>query len=551
MRNIIGCYSIPDNSDSSYPSLIHDHSICIFENGKIKNYLHTERLTRKKYDAGLNKIFAKVARELKIIPSKGNLFVFVDHEIGRASISSDGQIRLEAAPSEYLQVNPEEARLYWFGERPEAMVINHELAHLYSCVPFYGMFKENSLLVHFDGGASLSNFSAWTYTRGKINLHEAGYSLTWLSSLFNANALVFAMVGAKKHEQNSVPGKFMGLEAYGSYSKKIENWLRAHDFFKDIWTSKKMFFRSLHENFNIKLEHISLKTPIIMDIAATIHEIFVMESCKVFERLVKETNTGYLYFTGGSALNIKLTRRLVEMGIFKDIFIPPCTNDSGLSIGAAVAGAIHLGQEVPVASPYLNNYGLPGYDEFNYSDSDVGEHAVKIKNGEIIGLCNGFGEVGPRALGNRSIVARADNKALAKKISQHCKGREWYRPIAPVILERNLKRFTNSDSAPQLARYMLIEFNLSELGRKEMAGCAHVDGTARIQVIPSRETNPYLYDLLDKLEKEYNIYALINTSFNAKGEPIVHTHEQAVLSASRMGLDGVVLNGKFKKTPEI
>lgn len=546
MTRIIGGYSIPDISPGDYPALVHDHNLAVIQNGSIQNYIHLERISRKKYDASYSRHIDEHARNLALIPANDTVFVFADHEIGRGFFSASGQIRLEANWSKGLKNTLEPARLYWFGEWPEAYVINHELAHLYSCIPFYGMFKENSLLVHFDGGASQSNFSAWTYKNGKIKLKEAHYKLKWLSGLFNANALVFSIIGAKKSEQNAVPGKFMGLEAFGNYRVEIEKWLKEEDFFKDCWASKKELFKSIKDNFGLEFRHIDNRNEFFRDIAATIHAVFIRESLNVFEQLKKETGAAYLYYAGGTALNIKLNRSLLLTRWFKEVYIPPCTNDSGLAIGAAVAGALHKNHKLENCSPYLNNFRLNA-KTFEYSEKDIKEVANEIVKGRVLAICNGFGEAGPRALGNRSIIARADDTNLARKISREYKKREWYRPIAPVVLERNLYQLTGELEAPEIAKFMLTEFSISDVAKPAISGCVHSDGTARIQVIKTKDFNPYLYALLDYLDREYQLKALINTSFNQQGEPIVHTVNDARKSAEAMNLDGLIVNGKLEK----
>jgi carbamoyltransferase len=398
MANIVGCYSIPDVNDNSYPELVHDHNITILNEGKLIRFLHLERFSRIKYDSGLNNYFESIARELKLIPAKDTVFVFVDHEIGRSFISKTGKIRVETSINDKLSLEPERARLYWFGEWPEAYVINHELAHLYSCIPFYGNFKNKSILVHFDGGASQSNFSAWRYDNGKLKMIEAHYQYKWLSSLFNANALVFAIVNTKKREQNAVPGKFMGLEAYGSYSADIEKWLKENNFFSDIWGSKDTFFKSVKKKFNISLSAIDNKNQLIQNIAATVHEIFIREMLEVFKRLKLETSAEYLYYSGGSALNIKLNAKLIKENLFHEIYIPPCTNDSGLSLGAAAAVSMIKGISVEKVSPYLNNFQIIHTESFT-DKNDIKHAADLLARGGIVGICNGYGEAGPRALG--------------------------------------------------------------------------------------------------------------------------------------------------------
>ena len=547
MSTIIGLYGIPDLSNDEYPFLVHDHNITVFENGNIKNYLHLERFTRKKFDAGMPGMITDISRTLGLIPANESIFIFVDHEIGRAFLSDDKQVRFEAPFSEKLSVAPEKARLYWYGNYPEAYIINHELAHIYSCVPFFGDFKENSLAIHFDGGASRSNFSAWTHKEGKLKLLEANYDYKWLSGLFNANALVFAMVNTKKKEQNSVPGKFMGLEAYGNYNREIEKWLIENDFFSSIWSSKSTFFKQAGKKFGVTLKHIDNKSPFIQDIAATIHEIFIREMMKVFTKLAKKSCADYLYYSGGSALNIKLNAAILRSGLFKEVFIPPCTNDSGLSLGAIAALCDMKGIPIKTVTPYLNNFAkkMPEVSDINFSS--INKIGDLIAENAVLGICNGDGEVGPRALGNRSIIARADSKQLVRKISIECKQREWYRPVAPIMLEKNAKYFTGHMHFEPISELMITEYKILPEKIQELEGCVHIDGTSRIQVLRSAEQNKFMFELLSYLDEKHKIKALINTSFNRKGEPIVQTTDQAFEAATAMKLDGVVLNGELKE----
>ncbi len=543
MQTIVSIYGIPDSSDNNYPSLVHDHNLCVSIDGKPTVYLQTERLTRNKYDSSLPKLLENVLRQLKLLSDSNVSYIFVDNELGRAFITNQGSFRFEGPLNKELTTDIESGNLFSFGSKSDAFVINHELAHIFSTVPFYNHFKEGSLLVHFDGGASKSNFSAWTYKNNKITLIEAHYKYKWLSSLFNSNALVFSIVQEKKQNQNAVPGKFMGLEAYGAYKSELDHWLRHNNFFEDCWKNKKRFFSAAKSDFNVDLQHVDNKNPFIQDMAATIHEIFLQESLSVFRRLQEQTKTDFLYYSGGTALNIKLNTRLLNSDLFKEIYIPPCCNDSGLSLGAATAYAFSMKKSIPQLSPYLNNFGLSP-TEVIFSGDDIQKAAEFILQNKVIATCNGAGEVGPRALGNRSILARADRKGLAKKISLDIKKREWYRPVAPVMLSKYFEYFTGVKNWPSISKYMLAEFRI-ENHHNEILGCIHADQTARIQILHKRNENPFLFDLLTVLSEQYGIKALINTSFNRQGDPIVHTPEQAINSAKEMNLDGLVLNGKF------
>ncbi len=538
----LAIYGIQDRFDYRFPFYVHDHNLCIMEDGKVREFLQLERISRQKRDNRLHEKLYSILKEKKLLSEEFDL-VFVDNVVGRTFLTPRGDARFEAPLNSGLATYPEEGRCWWFGRENRAWALNHELAHVFSCLPFFGNFRENSLLVHFDGGASNSNFSAWTFKNGQIHLCEYHWKLKKLSSLFNANALVFAVIGARLADQNAVPGKMMGLAGHGTYRPELEEWLSKHDYFGNIWGRKSVFFREAKKAFNIEIKSFDQKSPFIQDVVATLHRIFVNETVRVFRRLKEQTGCEYLYYTGGCALNIVTNAELVKSGLFTDIFIPPCTEDSGLALGAAAFVEWIKHGEIKQHSPYLNNWNLET-EAFRYSKEDIKNCARVLAKGGVIGICNGYGEAGPRALGNRSLLCLADSRELGRKVSMQHKGREWYRPVAPVMLEKNSCWFTGLETIHHLSKYMLLDFPVLPEKQSELEGAVHTDGTARIQTVFSREENPYLWDLLSYLDKNYHVKALINTSFNSRGKPIVHTGDDALHAARDMGIDGVVINGK-------
>ncbi len=540
----LAIYGIKDIKNSGYPVFAHDHNISFFDKGRILKYVQLERVTRKKYDNLFDKEIHDLLKSEKLIDKDFDI-VFVDNIIGRAFISSDGEIRFEAPLNNDLTNSLEKGKCWWYGKERNAYVLNHELAHIYSCLPFFGNFKENSLLIHFDGGASLSNFSTWIYKNNSLKKFQHHWDLKYLSSLFNANALAFAIIGAKEFDQHSVPGKLMGFASYGEYSVELENWLIENDYFQNIWGKKSIFFEKTKKDWNIELNSFDQHNSFLQNIAATFQYIFQRDFIKKIEELQVKTSTNYLYLSGGSALNILANTEIISKEIFKEVYIPPCTNDSGLSLGAGAFMEHMKHGKVKIHSPYLNNWNLKEI-LVKYRNDDISEVVNQLIKGKVIAICNGLGESGPRALGNRSILALANSKKLAKKVSEEHKKREWYRPVAPIMLEKNAKYYTGLDEIHHLSKYMLLDFKVLENKMKEIEGVVHVDGTSRIQTIFIREENPYMFDLLKELDQKYEKKALINTSFNIKGEPIVHSIKDALRSARNMRLDGVVINGKLQ-----
>ncbi len=539
-RVTLGIYGIQDRMDTLYPQYVHDHNITIAEKGEIKNFLQLERITRNKRD---NKLYIHLPQIIKDSNNVATDFdvVFVDNIVGRSFISSNGQIRFEAPLNFKLTKEHEKGKLWWFNRELDGYILNHELAHIFSCLPFYGEFEENSLLVHFDGGASLSNFSAWIYRMGKIIPVEHHWELKHFTSLYNANALTFGIIGAGIEDQNSVPGKLMGYAALGNYNEDIDFWLRQNNWFENIWSKRSVFFEKAKSEFNIDLKSFDQRNTFLQDIAATIQELFMRETLLKLDDLNTLTGCKNLYYTGGCALNIHTNSAIVDSSIFEKVFIPPCTEDSGLSLGAASYLEWKKGNQIKKGSPYLNNWGIEDY-KIDYTAEDIQSVAQKLAEGNVIAVCNGFGEAGPRSLGNRCILA-LPTKAMANKVSIEHKQREWYRPVAPIMLEKNAKYYTKTNSINQLTKYMLLDVKIPDDRQTEIPGVIHSNGTARIQTIFSRTDNPYMFDLLSVLDENYNVKALINTSFNSKGESIVHTAEDAIFSAKKMGINNVVLNG--------
>lgn len=539
----LGIYGIQDHFDTELPQMVHDHNLALLNQGTVEKFLQLERITGIKRDNKLYQHLTSLVTEANWVDRETDV-VFVDHMVGRSFISSNGQIRFEAPLTKRLTKDWEEGRLWWFNREINGYILNHELAHVFSCLPFFGDFKENSLLIHFDGGASLSNFSAWMYRMGKIIPVEHHWELKHLTALYNANALTFGIIGAKIQDQNSVPGKLMGYAALGTYNENIEFWLRQNNWFEEAWGNRSIFFERAKADFKIDLNSFDQHNTFLQDVVATIQDVFMRETLMKIDDVNTLSNCKHLYYTGGCALNIHTNSALIESRLFENIYIPPCSEDSGLALGAAAYGEWKKEHTFNPQSMFLNNWGIEDYD-FIYSPEAIYEVAKLLTEGKVVGVCNGFGEAGPRALGNRSILA-LPTKALARKVSSEHKKREWYRPVAPVMLEKNAKYFTGLATVHPLSRFMLLDFTIKPERQSEIEGVIHANGTARIQTLFNKEDNPFLFDLLTLLDEQYNVRALINTSFNQQGRPIVHTVIDAIKSGREMGIDAVVLNGKLQ-----
>lgn len=549
-RPTLAIYGIKDRNRLEYPAYTHDHNLCLMQGGKILQYLQLERYTRRKYDNRLDEFLEELVESNQLqLPNEFD-FVSVNSFVGSSFHSKTGKFRFEAVNSKTLVEGLENAFGYyqykdWEGRELNAYNCTQELAHIGSCLPFFGNFKENSLLIHFDGASSVSNFSAFHHKNGKLNLIEFGWDLKFIANFFNDNAFTFKILGARPGEHCSVPGKLMGYACLGKYDEKIESWLKTNSYFKENWSDAEAILHSINSEFGRSFSTFDNRDAFFQDVAATLQCIFEREIINKVQNIQKNVKANYLYYTGGCALNIVTNTKLIKRNLFKDVFIPPCCNDSGLSIGAAAFAEWQKGNNILTHSAYLNSVGI------NYTSNPITEEVIH-KTAEIllakgvVGICNGNGEVGPRALGNRSLIALANDKSISKRLSMEVKKREWYRPVAPIMLH-NVAQQVVSEPINHLSKYMLLDFEIKREYANELAGVIHGNNTARIQTISNEGENPFMFKLLEYLYAKHGILGLINTSFNEQGEPIVHTPEMAVQSARRMSLNGLIINNQLHK----
>lgn len=545
MKPTVAIYGIKDRNLYENPGFTHDHNLCIMENGQVIQYLHLERYTRRKYDNRLDEFIEHLVSDKTIDLPPDFDFVSVNSFVGSAFLSKNGRFRFEAAPNKRLTTPLQPANCWietehWQGKKVKAYNMSQEWAHIFSNLPFCSDLKDNSLLIHFDGGASLSNFSAFWYRKKQIQKIEAHWKLAHLSKFFNDNALTFAILGAQPGEHCSVAGKLMGYAALGTYKTEIAQWLKTNRYFKDIWKTPNVFFESVQKKFGIFLNDFDTRNPFLQDVAAVFQVEFEKQLLAKITELKHKTQATYLYYSGGCALNIIANTQIVQNNLFEEVFIPPCCNDSGLSLGAAAFLEWQKHGKIELHSPYLNNVGL-AQSTSNPTVETIKQVAKLLLEHKIIGICNDFGEIGPRALGNRSIIALANCDKLSQKVSMDCKKREWFRPIAPIMLLKNAEIVTEQKVLHHLSRFMLLDFKIKPSYQADLKGVMHQNQTARIQTLAFESENPFMYRLLSHLDESFGIKALINTSFNSQ-EPIVHTHKQAFASAQKMNLDAVLMN---------
>jgi carbamoyltransferase len=269
-------------------------------------------------------------------------------------------------------------------------------------------------------------------------------------------------------------------------------------------------------------------------------------------RLLHEcTKEDYLVIAGGVALNSVANGRLVRESGFKDLYVMPAAGDNGTAIGAAFyvynsllgnpRGYVH--DDPFVGNQYSNESIKKLLDEFKITYQYLPDEELEIatakllQEGHIIGWFQGRMEIGPRALGNRSILANPTLKNMKDKINAQVKHREPFRPFAPACPIEDTPRFFEQNVADP---FMLKVCNVLPDKQAVIPAVTHVDGTARLQTV-HKETNPRFYRLLKEFEKLSGVPVLLNTSFNVMGEPIVESPIDAVRCFYTTGLDYLIL----------
>ena len=534
MNPILGFYGIQDQSGFDYPVETHDHAICRIEDGCVVRHIALERWTRRKHDNQLHAHVEKLAELGFFSAGESPIVACADSFSGRAFISSNGRWRVEASPFDPLSEQPIRARGCILSKEIEAWIVPHELSHIGSSLPFLGRWSDDTLLIHYDGAASQSCCSAWLWRNGQLKLLHFGWDLFAAVSEYGTNELAMAMLGHGWHNFLSVPGKLMGLAAWGCPDPEVRNWLDRHNWFVRLQKEERDFAHAARTELGW-LGEFHPDDQLIRTVAACFQQRFEESVLAFVGKFRESTGARRLVLTGGGAHNLPTNQLISDQLGFEDVFVPPCAGDDGLALGAAsIAYFLRYGA-LSVHSPFLNNLGTVPLAEQPLDV--VNRIADAIAEGRIVGTCLGAAELGPRALGHRSLLVRPTTED-ARRLSVARKQREPWRPVAPLILAELADRFfEGSPSTSALARYMLGRFPARDVTRLAAPGVVHADGTARVQVVDeSPELRP-LRALLTTLYERYQIPCVVNTSFNCRGEPIVQTLDQARESGRQLGID--------------
>lgn len=583
-------------------ALYHDSAATLVCDGNIIAAAQEERFTRKKHDAGLPKNALNYCLEAgKITPKDLDYVVFYDDPLLTLDRYMKNILALGEKSSDMIRANYHNmfSKRLWIHElikdalgltewgKTKFYVLKHHLSHAASA--FYPSPFESALIFTLDGVGEWTTLSLGVGYGSKIELKE---EIRYPHSLGLFYSAFTYFCGFKV---NSGDYKFMGLAPYGQprYYDTIRNHIvevkadgsfRLNlDYFdyqngRAMINEKKMteLFgggRRIPESTITKRE---------MDIAASV-QLVVEEIILKIAQHAKERSWGKnlenLVLAGGVALNCVANGRLLRSKEFKNIWVQPAAGDAGGSLGAAlymyynVLGNHRTADEVhdKQCGSYLGpNFGCDQIKNFlvkneypHHFIENMPETVAKLLDSQnVIGLFQGRMEFGPRALGNRSIIADPRSAEMQSRLNLKIKFRESFRPFAPSVLRERLtdyfeieqdspymlfcagvqkKRRLSFDLQDMLTHFQMDMLPVVKSGRSDIPAVTHVDYSARIQSVDGTE-NPRYYAIIKAFEKLTGCGVIVNTSFNVRGEPIVCTPEDAYRCFMRSDMDILIMD---------
>jgi len=554
----------------------HDSAAALLKDGHVIAAVEEERFSRKKFDDSFpKKAIEWCLEETKIKPSQIDSVAFYDKPVLKFERLLDNYIAV--APRglfSFLDVIPKwlhkrlwvknEIKNTLKGFKGKIIFPEHHMSH--AAHTFYTSPFEESAILTIDG---VGEWSTTSLGYAKNNLIKITNDIRWPHSLGLFYSAFTYFLGFKVNEGEY---KLMGLSAYGTpkyYDLILDKLIDVKDdgsmrldmkYFAFTY-DKVMTNDKFAELFGISPKTKDEKTlQIHFDIGASAQKVLEDVILKMANHVYEKTKMKNLCIGGGVALNGVANYRVLRDGPFDNVHIPPSPGDAGSAVGAAQYlyyiyhknsriieknTAKLIRENVYVGPSYSDEQITQFLDSENISyekfdrESLLKKTAQLIADGNIVGWYQGKMEWGPRALGNRSILADPRKADMKDILNAKIKHRESFRPFAPSILEEHTLDYFDIDVP---SPYMLMVVPVKK--PKDIPAVTHVDGTGRLQTI-SKEANPLYYDLINEFYKITAIPVIINTSMNVMGEPIVNTPEEAYQMIVKTDMDYIVMGNNL------
>lgn len=418
--------------------------------------------------------------------------------------------------------------------KEKIIFVNHHLSHAASAFFASGYDEANILSLDGSGGGESGILAVGRGT--EINILKTVTNRGSWGLLYES---VTELLGFRRH---SGEGKTMGLAAY---AQPEPSGLPVVDWDGDIPVidpqKRKEFLGGLkmrQPSEPLTKEHEQL--------AANLQYTLEKAGERMTQWLYEQTGIRSLCLAGGSALNCSMNGKLALLPWIDDIFIQPAAHDAGTALGAALYVHAQVTKQRPnwvmehaYWGPEYSNEeietALRGFTGIQYHKSDdvFSETAAFLAEGKIVGWFQGRLEVGPRALGNRSILGHPSIPEMKDNINKKVKNREPWRPFAPSVLAESVGRYIEA-AIP--SPYMILAFDTKPEATAEIISATHVDGTCRPQTV-HQHTNPRYWQLIKRFEDITGVPAVLNTSFNVDSQPIVNRPHEAIDTFLNCGME--------------
>jgi len=546
-------------------SQMHDSSACIVRDGDLVFAVAEERLSRLKHDAGFPRLAIRACLEFaKTKPDDLDEVSFgwqpprslYLHDLkgvvtGKYPVTYSG-IRNGTVHflSMWHQGGGAKRFTQIFGASKARMrFVDHHLAHALSTYAYSGF--DDAAVVVMDGRGAWEATSIWHGRDGRL---EHVLTIPFPDSIGYFYSEFTEYLG---FQRNSDEWKVMGLAPYGRPGVDLRTFIQPEA------APYKVHARKLVANGTAPFaEIVKLLGPSRIaeseieerhkDVAYAVQEACEVAMMSVVKTAIEKTKSRNVCLAGGVALNSKANGKILASRLVEKFFVQPAASDDGVALGAALAPYMDGGGKLPNKA-MRHAYLGPEFDDeaiesalrtykLNYTRvSDVAAAAAEmLAKGKILGWFQGRMEFGPRALGSRSILADARDPEMNAKVNNAVKFREWWRPFAPSMKKEAAGEYLESATD---SPFMILTAQVKPEKRRVIPSVTHVDGSARPQTV-EKEINPLYWRLIDEFEKRTGVGVIMNTSFNLRGEAIVHTPTDAIRTFFSSGMDVLVM-GSF------